>query len=140
MKLSPGDVVKINGRPVTVNTIHMDQVSVDWFDADDKAKKGVISLALLTDPPATPVLMTKDNPFGWKLEELAAQLREEVKAKSAKLAGVETKVAQTVVLQNNNIVHYLNMIQSAQEKVLAELDKLGPDQGPRGTPRIGAGS
>lgn len=44
-----------------------------------------------------PVLMSADNPNGWKLEDLAVQLVAEITKKNEKIESDQGRVAQTVV-------------------------------------------
>lgn len=90
--------------------------------------------------PTTPVLMSKENPDGWKLEELLAQLRLELYAKNDRIAGDSRPTAQAVRANNANMIDLLSVVEGRQRDTIARLARLAPDQGPGGTPRIGAGS
>lgn len=83
------------------------------------------------------ILMGADNHNGHKLEELAAQLRNEIEAKSEKIAHDHSHAAQFVLNNNRTIIGCLEVIEDLQRRSLAMLDLLGADQGPAGTPRIG---
>ncbi|MDH2313114.1 hypothetical protein [Methylobacterium brachiatum] len=88
----------------------------------------------------TPVLMSKDNPTGWKLEELLPQLHQEIADKNARIA--DDRSATAILVRANNI-RILDLILSAEElqrDTLARLAALRPDPGPGGPPRIGAGA
>ena len=90
--------------------------------------------------PTTPVLMSADNPTGWKFEELVAQLRLELHAKNDRIAGDTSPTSKMVQANNLGIIDLLSVIEGRQRDTLARLDALRPDPGPGGTPRIGAGS
>ena len=90
--------------------------------------------------PVTPVLMSADNPDGWKFEELLAQLRLELHAKNDRIAGDPSPTSRMVQANNLGIIDLLSVIEGRQRDTLARLDALRPDQGPRGTPRLGAGA
>lgn len=98
-------------------------------------------------PDQGPVLMSPANPNGWKLEELAAQLRDEVKGKCLKILEDDRPVARSV-LHNNQLIlgklrqieELLGGIEAAQRDSYAQLDAMAPNEGPLGTPRIGEGS
>ena len=90
--------------------------------------------------PTTPVLMSADNPTGWKFEELLAQLRLELHAKNDRIAADPSPIAKTARANNLGIIDLLSVIEGRQRDTLARLDALRPDPGPGGPPRIGAGS
>ncbi|MGU3664441.1 hypothetical protein ACLBX9_09685 [Methylobacterium sp. A49B] len=90
--------------------------------------------------PTTPVLMSADNPDGWKFEELLAQLRLELHAKNDRIAGDASPTARMVQANNLGIIDLLSVIEGRQRDTLARLDALRPDPGPGGPPRIGGGS
>ncbi|MBP2494677.1 hypothetical protein ABID82_007202 [Methylobacterium sp. PvP062] len=90
--------------------------------------------------PTTPVLMSKANPDGWKLEELLAQLRLELHAKNDRIADDPRPTAKAVRANNLGMIDLLSVLEGRQRDTLARLDRLAPDQGPGGTPRLGAGA
>lgn len=90
--------------------------------------------------PTTPVLMSADNPTGWKLEELLIQLRAEICAKNARIARDQSATAILVRANNIRIIDHLLVAEDLQRDTLARLDALRPDPGPGGPPRIGAGA
>jgi hypothetical protein len=90
--------------------------------------------------PTTPVLISVDNPTGWKLEEMLPHLRHEVADKNARLAGDASATAVLVRSNNFRIPDHLLAAEELQRDTQARLDALAPDQGPSGTPRIGAGT
>ncbi|GJD59616.1 hypothetical protein [Methylobacterium dankookense] len=85
-----------------------------------------------------PVLMSASNPTGWKLEELVDQLLIELNAKNARIS--EDPSAAAVIVRGNNavILCLLDVIGAYQRGIVTTLDGIGPDQGPKGRPRIGA--
>lgn len=91
--------------------------------------------------PKTPVLMTPDNPDGWKLEELLKELAIELDEKNIRLAG-KYEVgklpysAKKIVRNNQRIIFRLEEAYELQQDTQEYLDSLGPDQGPTGTPRV----
>ena len=111
------------------------------------------SLPPMTEPTAkVPVLMSPENPTGWKLEELLDRLVAEVEVKSAKIradarAGATREspshkqlAAWSVYANNAHIIMLLKSCADLQRRSMNLLDSLAPNQGPLGTPRIGAGS
>ena len=90
--------------------------------------------------PTAPVLMSRDNPTGWKLEALLPQLHQEIADKSARIAGDRSATAILVRANNIRILDLLLAAEDLQRDTLARLDALRPDLGPGGTPRIGAGA
>lgn len=84
-----------------------------------------------------PVLMSRDNPTGWKLEELTENLRVEIQAKSLNISGDMSIQAQTVTNNNFQIIGLLMQIEALQRQSFAVMSQLGEDQGPTGKQRIG---
>lgn len=95
------------------------------------------------------VLMSQDNPAGWKLEELVDKLRHELALKQARLAHAiidmdrgkdptgRRAFALKVMQNNRDIDGYLEQIGVLQLDTQAALDCIGPDQGPTGPSRLG---
>lgn len=90
--------------------------------------------------PTGQILMSKDNPEGWKLEDLFHTLRDEIWAKQQRIKDDERPVAQRVYQNNNTILSLLSGCEKLQLDSVATLAAVAPDQGPTGTPRIGVGS
>ncbi|MCG9780445.1 hypothetical protein L1D45_19665 [Photobacterium damselae] len=83
------------------------------------------------------VLMSRENPNGWKLETLTEKLREEINRKSLNIASDPSFAAQTVTNNNFQIIGLLMQIEALQRQSFAVMAQVGPDQGPTGKPRIG---
>lgn len=90
--------------------------------------------------PKTVVLMSADHPEGWKLEELLAQIAQDLRVKNDHLEGDSKPTSRAVVLNNLGIIDCLALAEVRQRDTLRRLNVLGADPGPTGTPRIGAGS
>lgn len=86
------------------------------------------------------VLMSPENPEGWKLEELFDQLCVEILAKCAKIQGDKRMEARAVLQNNYAIIGGLREAARRQRDSMEVLATIGPNQGPTGTPRIGVGS
>lgn len=84
-----------------------------------------------------PVLMSRENPKGWKLESLTEKLRGEIQAKSLNIASDKSVVAQTVCNNNFIILGLLMQIEAIQRQSFVLLATLGEDEGATGKPRIG---
>lgn len=91
----------------------------------------------INDRTQTPVLMSVDNPTGWKLEDLLLQLRDEIVTKSGRIENDGSEFAQTVLANNNALLGKLLEAEDIQRGSMALLDKKAPDTGPSGKPRIG---
>ena len=87
-----------------------------------------------------PILMSSVNPTGHKLEDLLPRLRAEISNKTDRLVGDDRPISQTLIRNNHLIMQLLAQAEAIQRESLRELDRIGPDQGPTGTPRIGVGS
>lgn len=84
-----------------------------------------------------PVLMSRQNPTGWKLEALTEKLRGEIQAKSLNIASDTSFAAQTVCNNNFQILGHLMQIEALQRQSFAVMSQIGEDKGPTGKPRIG---
>lgn len=83
------------------------------------------------------VLMSKENPDGWKLEELLAKIQEELKEKNEKLVDDACPVSRILRRNNGHIVSLLEVAENIQIESMGQLDTLGTDPGPRGKSRVG---
>lgn len=87
-----------------------------------------------------PILMSAANPNGHKLEDLLAQVADELTAKCNRIQDDGSAVAQDVLRNNRDIIVRLHECRRLQEHSVARLNDKGPDQGPLGKPRVGKGS
>ncbi|WP_267422687.1 hypothetical protein [Methylobacterium sp. GC_Met_2] len=87
--------------------------------------------------PTTKVVMSAGNPTGRKLEELLADIVQDLRIKNDALAGDTSPTSRAILLNNLGIIDCLALAGARQSDTLRRLDLLGPDQGPGGTPRIG---
>lgn len=90
--------------------------------------------------PATKVLMSAGNPTGRKLEELLVEIAEDLRVKNDALEADPSPTSRAVRINNLGIIDCLALAGVRQLDTLRRLDLIGPDQGPSGTPRIGAGA
>jgi len=87
--------------------------------------------------PTTKVLMSADNPTGWKLEELLVQVSQDLRVKNDRLEGDASPTSRAIRINNLGVIDCLALAGVRQSDTLRRLDLLGSDQGPSGTPRIG---
>ena len=90
--------------------------------------------------PTTKVLMSVGNPTGRKLEELLVDIIQDLRIKNDSLESDASPTSRAIRINNLGIIDCLALAGVRQSDTLRRLDLLGPDQGPRGTPRIGAGA
>jgi hypothetical protein len=83
------------------------------------------------------ILMGSDNPGGEKLEEVLAQLQFEVLGKTQKIVLDDSDAAGQVKRNNYEILRLLSQAEELQRSSMKLLEKVGPNNGPLGTPRIG---
>ena len=84
-----------------------------------------------------PVLMSRDNPDGHKLEELLGEMISDLTIKTERLEGESShEQAPLIIGRNRRIIDLLAQAKRLQERSMAILDRIGPDQGPTGTPRL----
>jgi len=86
------------------------------------------------------VLMSPQNPEGWKLEDLFSQLQAEIEIKSEKITNDASPVARLVLRNNQQIIGLLAQAEALQRSSYDALDAMAPNEGPLGRPRIGVGS
>lgn len=82
------------------------------------------------------ILMSKENPTGYKLEDLLEQISSELVMKNEKIRHNTGEVSQLIQGNNFEIVRNINRAKALQEnnyKILATISK---DQGPTGKSRI----
>ncbi|CAK3932855.1 hypothetical protein VCRA2130O400_360032 [Vibrio crassostreae] len=84
-----------------------------------------------------PVLMSRENPTGWKLESLAEKLRTEINSKSLNIASDPSFEAQLVTNNNFQIIGLLMQVEALQRESMVIMSQLGPDNGPTGKARLG---
>jgi oligoribonuclease len=82
------------------------------------------------------VLMSRDNPNGWKLEELLGEVEQELSVKTKRLEeSLAGDLADEAIRNNLRIRDLLLKAQSIQFSTMRRFEKLGPDRGPS-NPRI----
>ncbi|WP_062564658.1 hypothetical protein [Pseudoalteromonas shioyasakiensis] len=103
------------------------------------ALKYIEQLEIQSQPRNTPILMSATNPNGWTLEDIALQLASEMIDKDMNIQGDKRpQVIETSKL-NKEIIDLLHDVRVKQQQTRALFAELGPDQGPTGKPRAGAG-
>lgn len=76
------------------------------------------------------ILMSKENPTGWKLEDLLQQIQRELELKNMKLVGSDQEVLQCAVILNRMIGDNLEKARGLQLEIMesfAEASKLPED-------------
>ncbi len=128
------------------------QVKINKMVSKEGGKRvlDLINLGLAADnKDQFPILMSVQNPTGWKLENLLRKVYDELEFKNKTLKGTldatqvtdevsSMKLAVMRVAYDNNI-HILKLLTEAaykQEATMAAFDQLGQDQGPTGKPRV----
>ena len=120
-------------------------------DGGDQARafaerdRAAADLGALFNQPPGPLLMTAENQTGWRFEDLASHLADEMWAKTRKferMLAVEMDPAKAAVVtearrNNLHIIAALELARTYQLATMRLLDSIGPDQGPSGAPRIG---
>ncbi|MGE6756274.1 hypothetical protein ACQKFO_23065 [Rossellomorea sp. NPDC071047] len=86
------------------------------------------------------ILMGSKNHNGWKLEDLLAQVKQEVSEKINKIVDDESPQAQVVVRNNLSIIEHLGAAEALQRSSYVVLDAMKKNEGPAGKPRIGKDS
>ena len=86
------------------------------------------------------ILMSKENPDGYKLEELLIQLQNEINDKNKKIIGDGSDLSKHVQANNLQIMRHLNEARNYQVDSFLQMSKKAPDEGANGKPRIGSGS
>lgn len=88
--------------------------------------------------PTTKLLMSAGNPSGLKLEDLLTAIVQDLRIKNDALESDTSPTSRAIRVNNLGIIDCLALAGIRQADTLRRLNLLGPDQGPGGTPRIGA--
>jgi len=83
------------------------------------------------------ILMGRDNPDGYKLEELLNMLVSEVETKNTYIESDPRLEAKQVVCNNKQIIGLLQQAEALQRMSYAVLDNMSANEGPLGKYRIG---
>ncbi len=83
-----------------------------------------------------PLLMSKENPTGYKLEELLERISHEMVMKNEKIKHSTTPQASVVRGNNFEIINHLNRAKALQEENFKTLAEIAKDEGPTGKNRI----
>lgn len=84
----------------------------------------------------TKFLMSAEHPGGFKLEDVLLDVITDLRTKNRRNAG-NTDTASVSIAENNRaIINHLAEALEFQRNTIEILDAIGPDQGPRGKPRI----
>lgn len=69
------------------------------------------------------ILMSKENPTGWKLEDLLQQIQRELELKNMKLVGSDQEVLQCAVILNRMIGDNLEKARGMQLEIMESFAK-----------------
>ena len=83
------------------------------------------------------ILMGRDNPLGYKLEDLLHELSVEIDVKCKYIADDPRIEAKTVLRNNQIIIGLLKQAEALQRHSYDVLDNIGKNEGPLGKYRIG---
>jgi len=83
------------------------------------------------------VLMGRDNPEGYKLEELLSMLQEEVQVKCGYICDDPRLEAKQVLRNNQQIIGLLAQAEALQRMSYDVLDSMSKNEGALGSYRIG---
>lgn len=83
----------------------------------------------------TTFLVTPDNPQGWKLEDILAEVQRDIIRRTQKIIDDERPEARKVLTNNIEILNLLSQCVDKAEDSTRVLKSLGPHQD--GQPRIG---
>lgn len=84
----------------------------------------------------TKILMSAENPNGYKLEELMGLLISDMLIKTGKIAENTDELSGFIMRNNLNIIHHLARVRDTQMESLKALSEKAPDEGPTGKARI----
>lgn len=83
----------------------------------------------------TKLLMSTDNPKGWRLEDILAEIQNDIVRRTQKIIDDDRPDARAVL---NNNIEIMSLLSKGVERALDStriLDSLGPHE--KGQPRIG---
>ncbi len=85
----------------------------------------------------TKLLLSPDNPNGWKLEDIIDEIQNDIVRRSAQIVDDGRPEASAVLANNIKILNLLTVCSKKAHDSTRVLSTLGPSQGPQGIPRIG---
>ncbi len=86
----------------------------------------------------TKLLLSPDNPDGWKLEDIIDEIQNDIVRRSTRIVDDSRPEAKAVLTNNIEIMKLLTACSEKAHDSTRVLLALGPSQGPKGIPRIGA--
>ena len=114
------------------------------FVNDNRSSLHTVAGLLLAIPSAqklgkgmTKLLLSTDNPNGWKLEDIIDEIQNDIVRRSARIVDDGRPEARTVLTNNIEILKLLTVCSEKALDSTRVLSTLGPSQGPQGIPRIG---
>lgn len=141
-----------NGRIYTLNDVaravhesEEDELDINECFDGDLGTVPTILLGLVerirelesADKTSTPVLMSRDNPKGWKLEDLLTRISNELSVKNDLISDDECDLNKLIRANNVRIIEKLHESRNIQNQTMKLLDeRFGPNQDPT-QPRIG---
>lgn len=85
----------------------------------------------------TKLLLSTENPEGWKLEDIIDEIQNDIVRRSARIVDDGRPEARAVLTNNIEIMKLLTVCSEKAHDSTRALSALGPSQGPQGVPRIG---
>lgn len=76
------------------------------------------------------ILMTRDNPEGWKLDDLLREIVLDIEKKRGFIKGSEHPLKDKVLDSNADIISLLDTALQVHDKIYKELDAISPNEGP----------
>ncbi len=85
----------------------------------------------------TKLLLSPDNPNGWRLEDIIDEIQNDIVRRSARIVDDSRPEARAVLTNNIEILNLLTVCSEKAHDSTHVLSTLGPSRGPQGIPRIG---
>lgn len=85
----------------------------------------------------TKLLLSSENPEGWKLEDIIDEIQNDIVRRSARIVDDGRPEARAVLTNSIEIMKLLTVCSEKAHDSTRVLSALGPSQGPQGVPRIG---
>ncbi|MCH8112878.1 MAG: histidine kinase [Proteobacteria bacterium] len=85
----------------------------------------------------TKLLLSTENPEGWKLEDIIDEIQNDIVRRSARVVDDGRREARAVLTNNIEILKLLTVCSEKALDSTRVLSTLGPSQVPQGIPRIG---
>ena len=131
-------VISIN--PILNRIISQGSSYYSFFKKCEIISDDEVVMTFDDQPSNDSILMSYENPDGFKLQDLMVLLAQEMNVKNDNAKTDKSKLSKAVQANNLEILKHMNEIRNLQLHSYELMAEKAPDGGVKGTPRIGEGS